>query len=126
MGARRKRSRSACRLLQTEQAGDVSLISPDLPLAEFASLLVKRTRRKQISASEAQNAFHLLEESAPMLFETRPLLGTALELALRYHLSLWDCVYLALALEHDCPVITADRRLFRGGKGGHPAIRLLE
>ena len=116
----------ALRLLQAEKTGDVSLISPDLLLAEFASLLAKRTGRKQISASEAQNAFRLLEESAPVLFETRPLLETALELALRYQLSLWDCVYLALALEHDCPVITADRRLFRSGRGRHPAMRLLE
>jgi predicted nucleic acid-binding protein len=116
----------ALRLLLAEKTGEVALISPDLLLAEFASLLAKRTRRKQISALEAQNAFHLLEESAPVLFETRPLLGTALELALRNHLSLWDCVYLALALEHDCSVITADRRLFRSGKGRHPAIRLLE
>lgn len=116
----------ALRLLQEEKTGDVSLISPDLLLAEFASLLAKRTRRKQISASEAQNAFRLLEESAPVLFEMRPLLGPALELALRNQLSLWDCVYLALALEHGCPLITADRRLFRSGRGGHPAIRLLE
>ena len=118
-------SRSGLRLLQEENTGHVSLISPDFLLAEFASLLAKRTRRKQISASR-QNAFRLLEESAPVLFETRPLLGPALELALRNHLSLWDCVYLALALEHDCPLITADRRLFRSGRGRHPAKRLLE
>ena len=35
-------------------------------------------------------------------------------------------VYLALALEHGCPLITADRRLFRGHSPRHPAIRLLK
>jgi predicted nucleic acid-binding protein len=55
-----------------------------------------------------------------------PRLFRALDLSLQYQLSLWDCVYLALALEHDCPVLTADRRLFRAGRGGHPSVRLVK
>jgi predicted nucleic acid-binding protein len=64
-----------------------------------------------------------MELSVLQLFATRPLLSRALELALHYQMSLWDCVYLALAIEHDCPLITADRRLFKGRR--HPNIRLL-
>jgi predicted nucleic acid-binding protein len=56
----------------------------------------------------------------------RPRLFRALDLALQYRLSLWDCVYLALALERDCPVLTADRRLFRAGRGRHPSVRLVQ
>ena len=48
-----------------------------------------------------------------------------LRLALPNQISLWDCVYLALAIEQDCSLITADRRLFRGNAPRHPAIRLL-
>jgi len=103
----------------------VSLIAPDLVLIEFASLIAKRTRRKQISPAQAYQAFLLAEQSELRLFETRPLLGRALELALHNQMSLWDCVYLALAIEHDCALITADRRLFREGIRRHPAIRLL-
>lgn len=33
-------------------AGEVLLIAPDILLAEFASLVAKRNRRKQISAAE--------------------------------------------------------------------------
>ncbi|MGP0074136.1 MAG: type II toxin-antitoxin system VapC family toxin [Bryobacteraceae bacterium] len=115
----------ALRLLQQEKTGEVSLISPDLLLTEFASLLAKRTRRKQMSLSEAQDAFRLLEDSAPVLFETLPLLEPALNLALQNHMSLWDCVYLALAIDQNCAFITADRRLFRGHSLPQPAIRLL-
>jgi predicted nucleic acid-binding protein len=85
---------------------------------------VAATRRKQPDA-EGHEAFRLMEESEVRLFETRPLLGRALDLALNNQMSPWDCVYLALALEHDCPMITADRRLFKGNSGRHPAIRLL-
>jgi predicted nucleic acid-binding protein len=113
----------ALRWLEQGESGEVSLIAPDLLLAEFASLIAKRTRRKQISAAQA---FRLMEQSIVHLFETRSLLGTALELALHNQMSLWDCVYLALALERDCPLITADRRLFRASRGRHTAIRHLD
>jgi predicted nucleic acid-binding protein len=107
-------------------SGEVLLIAPDILLAEFASLVAKRHRRKQISAEQAHKAFSLMVKCAPRLFDMRPRLFRALELSLQYQLSLWDCVYLALALEHDCPVLTADRRLFRAGKGRHPSVRLAQ
>jgi predicted nucleic acid-binding protein len=105
-------------------AGTVALIAPDLLLAEFASLLAKRSRRKQIAIEAATDAYGLLSQSAPRLFSTRPLLESALVLSLRRHLSLWDCVYLALAAEHACPLLTADRRLFRASTG-HPELVLV-
>lgn len=115
----------AMRLLEKYEAGEVSLIAPDLLLAEFASLLAKRTRRKEISNEEAQKAFRLMEKCAPRLFNIRIRLHRALDLALQYQLSLWDCIYLELAIEHECPFITSDLRLFRGSAARHPLIRLL-
>jgi predicted nucleic acid-binding protein len=106
--------------------GDVLLIAPDLLLAEFASLVGKHNRRKQISGEQAREAFSLMSKCAPRLFDMRPLLSHALDLSVQYQLSVWDCVYLALALERDCPVLTADVRLFRGGRGRHPYIRLVQ
>ena len=101
------------------------LIGPDLLLVEFASLISKRTRRKQMSPAEAYRAFRLMEAAEVRLFDTRPMLGQALELALTNQMSLGDFVYLALAIAHDSPLITADRRLFKSGAGRHPVIRLL-
>ena len=107
-------------------SGEVLLIAPDILLAEFASLVAKRNRRKQISAEQAHQACSLMTKCAPRLFETRPRLVRALDLSVQHQLSLWDCIYLALAVEHDCPVLTADLRLFRAGKGGHPTVRLVQ
>lgn len=90
----------ALRLLDEQESGKFSLIAPDLVLIEFASLITKRARGKQMSAAQAYQAFRLMEQSELHLIETRPLLGPALNLALRQHLSLWDCVYPALAIEH--------------------------
>src|ERR1700690_4464771 len=63
---------------------------------------------------------------APDLIEADRRLVRALDRSLRHQMSLWDCVYLALAVERDCPFLTSDQRLFRAGTGRHPAIQLFE
>ncbi len=115
----------ALQLYSRYEAGEISLIAPDLLLAEFASLVAKRHRRKQISADQAREAFSLMKRCAPRLVDMHPRLVRALDLSLRHHLSLWDCVYLALALEYRCPFLTADQRLFRAGTARHPSLRLV-
>jgi predicted nucleic acid-binding protein len=117
---------AALDLYKRYQSGNILLIAPDILLAEFASLLAKRNRRRQISAQQAHQAFALMTKSAPRLFETRALIFHAMDLSLEHQLSLWDCIYLALALEHDCPVLTADQRLFRGGTSRHPGLMLVQ
>ena len=112
--------------LERHKSGEVRLIAPELLLIELASLLVKRNSQKDISASQVHAAYSLVAESSITLFEIRPLFSGALDLSLRHHMSFWDCVYLELALEHDCPLLTADRRLFRAGRSRHSSIRLLQ
>jgi len=80
----------------------------------------------QISAAQAYEAYALMTRCAPRLFDMRPRLLRALDLSVRHQISLWDCIYLALALEYDCPMLTADGRLFRAGRGRHPSIRLVK
>ena len=116
----------ALALFERFASGEVLLIAPDILLAEFASLVAKRNRRKQISAAQAREAYALMMKCAPRLFDTRPRLLRALDLSLQHQLSLWDCVYLALAREHDCPVLTADLRLFRAGQGRHPSVQMVQ
>ena len=116
----------ALRLFDRYASGEISLIAPDLLLAEFASLLAKQTRRKLISAGQARKAFQLMTQCVPPLFDMRSRLSGALRLALQHHMSLWDCVYLDLALERNCSLLTADRRLFRAGAARHPAIQLVQ
>jgi predicted nucleic acid-binding protein len=89
-------------------------------------LAARKFWRKHITAEQAQQGFRFIKDSVPRLFNTIPLLERALDLALDNQMSLWDSVYLALALEHHCPLITADRRLFRGHSPRHPAIQSVE
>jgi predicted nucleic acid-binding protein len=116
---------SALEWLERYLAGDVILIAPDMLLVEFASLIAKLHRRRLISPVAAYDGYAFIERCLPRFHETRPRLVRALVLSLEYHLSLWDCLYLALAEEYDCPVLTADARLLRGGQGRHPSIQLV-
>ena len=118
-------SAAALRWFNRYAAGEILLIAPDILLAEFASLLAKHHRRKLLTATQSRDAFILLTKCAPRLYEVRPRLFRALELSLSFQLSLWDCLYLALAVEYDCPLLTADLRLNRALKGRHPAVRLV-
>ena len=113
-------------VLDLSAVGEVSLLAPDLILIEFASLISKQHRRKLISAAEAEKSFDLFTRIAPSLVETRPRLNAALGLSLEYGVSLWDCVYIVLATECECPCLTADRRLLRSPIGKHAKLRLLE
>ena len=47
----------AFRLLDQQALGELSLIAPDLLLTEFASLIAKRKRRKQMPAAQATPGF---------------------------------------------------------------------
>jgi predicted nucleic acid-binding protein len=116
----------ALELFERYESGEISLIAPDLLLAEFASLLAKRSRRKQISTEQAHEAFRLMTRCAPRLIDTRPRIFHALDISLRHQMSLRDCVYIALAMEHDCRLLTVDRRLFRTGGGRHPSLQLVQ
>lgn len=62
---------AAMRLLEQHESGEISLIAPDLLMAEFASVLTKRARRKQISAGQARQAYQLMERCVPRLFDMR-------------------------------------------------------
>jgi hypothetical protein len=59
----------ALRVLEQYESGEISLIAPDLLLAELANLLAKRHRRKEISAEQAAQAFHLMRQCAPRLLD---------------------------------------------------------
>ena len=116
---------AAVDLFDQHLRGDITLIAPDLLVAEFASLLARRCRRKEISTQQAFDAFSLMERIAPRLFSFHELAPQALALAVNSQISFWDSVYVALAIQHACPFITADGRLFRGAHARHPSIQML-
>ena len=100
-------SREAVTLLDSAH----TLLAPDLVLTEVANALWKKTRRGELRPGEARLVLGSLAAVGLELVPSRELVEAALELALRAGCTVYDGVYLALAIHHNCPLVTADRRL---------------
>lgn len=87
------------------------LHAPELFLLELNSVLCKLVRRGELTSREAR-ALHREVSSLPVrLHADEPLLLTAFGLALQLHHSLYDCMYLALAVALGVQLVTSDRQL---------------
>jgi predicted nucleic acid-binding protein len=117
---------AALELLKRSLQGELILIAPRIVMDEAASALAKRCHRKQLSAAQATAAFQYLTVRRPALNEDPFVLTNALDLSLRYGLSLWDCQYLALAIHYRADLVTADRRLARAAAQHYPYVDLLK
>ena len=99
----------------TEQAlalRDQELLAPELLAIEMANVLRTAARSGGISEETARNAVRSLPPSRVKLHDSGPLLFRALDIALAHSRSVYDALYLALALREDCQLVTADRRLY--------------
>ena len=89
------------------------LIAPDLMISECANILWKKVQRKELHKNEALLAARLLQGAEIELLPTRSLLEATAQLAIGLAHPAYDCVYLALAMERGCRLVTADDRLLR-------------
>jgi predicted nucleic acid-binding protein len=89
----------------------VELIAPDLMPIEVASVAWKRVQRGELTAEEATALVHDLATLPVRVDPSDNLIESALELALATKRTVYDCLYLALAVAYDCEFVTADERL---------------
>jgi predicted nucleic acid-binding protein len=90
---------------------DHDLVAPDLLIWEVTNSLLVKVRKREISPAVALAAVPVLYEQ----FEFYPadlLLDQAIAVALELNVTLFDAVYLLIALREGCPLVTADTRLF--------------
>lgn len=91
--------------------GDGILLVPELALAEVAQVLLKKERANHLSADEAKG---ILAEVLGLPLEVvghAEILSSAASLARRLGLTVYDSIFLALAIERGAPLITADEDL---------------
>ena len=108
-------SEEATRVLAEASAGRRRLLAPDLVIAEFTNVLWKKVGLEECRADEAQTILELFETDRPRLIESAALAPRALELALQLGHPVYDCLYLAAAIEYEARLVTADARLARSG-----------
>lgn len=88
-----------------------ALLAPELIHVEIANALWRMARTGRLSAADAADAL-LVFQRLPLRRRTadRDLTSEALRLARLLDHPVYDCLYLALAMDAGAPVVTADRR----------------
>jgi len=97
--------------------GRRTLLAPDLIWVEVGNALWKRVQRDEL-AGEA--AWHILRDFRRFPLQTssaKTLLEPAWALAVQCRMSVYDGLYLALAVSRNCNLVTADRSLMDATKG---------
>lgn len=86
------------------------VIAPTILRMEVASALAKKVRFHDLPASVALVSFDELDTFVPAYVSVHDLLPRAFRLSIELNHALQDCVYLALAMERDGILSTADRK----------------
>ena len=89
----------------------LQLIVPDLFWAEMGSILWKAARLGRIPKISAREALAALAQQKLRTFPTLPLLESAYSIAESFQRSVYDSVYVALAIASNYVMVTADERL---------------
>jgi len=86
-------------------------LAPDVFPIEIGHAITKAERRQLITASEGPLLLGNILTTLPHLVPSLPLLPEAYALASAARISLYDCLYVALAERERCHLVTADTRL---------------
>jgi predicted nucleic acid-binding protein len=92
-------------------ASGARLLAPDLIYSELANVLWKRRRRGELTADEAAALLTDILRLPIRTTSSAGLLDAALHLANRLDRTVYDCLYLSLAIREGVAMVTADRRL---------------
>jgi predicted nucleic acid-binding protein len=90
---------------------EYELIAPDLLWAELGNVLWKKHRRRELDQRTASQLLRDFSRIPVELHSAGRWTGVALELAFEHGVTVYDGLYLALAVGNECRLVTADRRL---------------
>ncbi len=105
-------SDAAVHYLELYRQEQARLLAPDLIIAEMGNVLWKKVRQNELIIQDARQVGDILSNYCPLrLISSSKLMPAALEIAIPIGLTIYDSLYLALALSVEAPLITADQEL---------------
>jgi predicted nucleic acid-binding protein len=99
------------RLLKSYVDGEVDFIVPDVFWAEVGNVLWKGTRQNRWRQDEAESVAAAMSARGFTTVSSLVLLPEALKIAFAHDRAVYDCLYVALAVQSKTDLITADERL---------------
>jgi predicted nucleic acid-binding protein len=98
-------------LLEKYTKGELRFLVPDLFWPEFGNILWKAVRLRRISRKAAEEALGALEARKIPTVPGSSLLREAFAIAVAFDRTVYDGMYVALAVAANAPLVTADERL---------------
>jgi len=89
------------------------LLVPGLFFPEFGNVVWKKQRTGEISVEEARAIVGAMDKVSFIVYPSENLLRPAFEIAVGLDRSVYDSVYLSLAVLRNCRMLTADRKFYR-------------
>jgi len=113
----------ALRLIDDFHAGVHELLAPNVFYVEFAHALTRAERQGRVPANGAWYLWKTVMADCPQFFETLPLMQRAIEISSTVRIGIYDCIYVALAEQEGCDLVTADEKLIKN-LPGYPIVSL--
>lgn len=101
----------AVELLASYRRADVQFLVPDLFWLELANALWKAVWKETLDHPGADTAYAKVTDLEIPTIPSHDLLPKALQLAVTYRRTVYDSLYVALAMQSQSVLITADERL---------------
>lgn len=110
-------------LLRGFLSQQLQLMAPDFIVAEIGNVLWKRSIRKDISVAQANESYQYFLTLALPLRASSTIAPRALGLGIQENHPIYDTLYVALAENQGCELVTADQKLLNKLGGKFPFIR---
>ncbi len=98
-------------LLESFRLKEITLVVPDLFWIEVANAIWKSVRRDRMSLDAGAMALSFVQGSGIPTMPSSTLLPRALSIAVTYGRTVYDSLYIAMAIESSMEMLTADERL---------------
>lgn len=104
------------------------MLAPDLITSEIGNIIWKIQRRGLLNTEEAYQVMDDFLSMPIEIYDSQHLINSALEIAIETGRTVYDSVYLALAIRIGGIMVTADKRLVNGLENTQwqPFVKLLE
>jgi predicted nucleic acid-binding protein len=110
----------AVHLLDLNALGQTVLLVPDLFWAECGNVLWRAVRTGRCSKAVSESGLATLKAHNLITIATATLVEKAFTIATTFHCSVYDSLYVALAVEFGLQLVTADQKLSNALAGRFP------
>lgn len=104
-----------------------TLVAPDWIMIEAANALRRKSLSGEIESGFADALLSAIPDFLASMHPAAPLVGQAMALSFDLDHWIYDCIYLACALDLDVPLLTSDRKFWNAAKraGYEDVVELL-